>query len=232
MIEVNNNIKNGDQVIASKDFRMYNNVFANMGDVFEVKNISNNVVQLFNKGVVLTIDRNTFDEYFNVLVAHNDNNKYSSYKKNESEQNKIKDKYNKDYILNNINESECEVIYATAASLPNSVDSDSICSMLEDAEYEINTAFGKCVIVSCKLPNGFVITESATFSQEKFNEELGVDICMGKIEEKLCELEYYRIHNEIYNAEILDECLNCEYFENCDECPFDIVYSRKDLRAN
>lgn len=201
MVEVTGNIKKNDEVFAKKELKMFGNVFANENDVFKVSEILDNSINVTKDKTTLLLDKKTFNEYFEL---------------------RHEDKYDK--------ETEPKVVYATAASLPNDVSADAIHEMLEEADYEINTVFDRCVIVSCKLPNGFVITESTTFMPESFNEEIGVDICMDKIEEKLWELESYRLQNEIYEAEVLDECLNCECFDDgCDDCPFDIVYSRKNF---
>jgi len=59
-------------------------------------------------------------------------------------------------------------------------------------------AFNKCLIVSCKLPNGFVITESsACVDVDNFNLEIGRNICTDRIKNKLWELEGYKLQCEL-----------------------------------
>lgn len=81
--------------------------------------------------------------------------------------------------------------------------------IMEHSEINIQTMFDKCTVVTCKCPNGFVITESsACVSPDNYDEDTGVDICLNKIEDKLWELEGY----------MLQEILSHNCCENCDEC--------------
>lgn len=83
----------------------------------------------------------------------------------------------------------------------NTVTQEHISDMLNRSEVEVRTVFGKCTIVSVKLPNGFVITESsACVDPANYNEKLGASICMDRIESKLWELEGYRLQCELYNG--------------------------------
>ena len=86
-------------------------------------------------------------------------------------------------------------------------------SIMEHSDIEVSTVFDKCTIVSCRLPNGFVIIESsACVSPENYDEAMGFDICMKKIEDKVWELEGYRLQTEVYETNMLAECC-------CDDCP-------------
>ena len=89
---------------------------------------------------------------------------------------------------------------------------EHISSIMEESDFEINTVFNKCAIVSCQLPNGFVIVESIHCNNEdEFNEEEAVEICFDKIASKIWELESYRLHCEVYEAE--------SYCGDCENCP-------------
>lgn len=87
------------------------------------------------------------------------------------------------------------------------------------------TVFDKCTVVTCQLPNGFVIVESsACVSPENYDEEMGMTICMEKIEDKIWELEGYRLQEELYR-ESNEKCdgnrcdgVDCDHCY-CDECP-------------
>ena len=87
--------------------------------------------------------------------------------------------------------------------------------LIENAEYEVFKSFDKCTIVSCRLPNGFVITESSVcIDPESYNEDLDIDICLSRIENKVKELEAYRTCQSIYEYEMQGEpCYN-----DCDDC--------------
>lgn len=94
--------------------------------------------------------------------------------------------------------------------------------IMENSEFDVETMFHKCTVVSCHLPNGFVITESsACVSPENYNEELGIEICMKKIKDKIWELEAYRLQQWLWEEETWEEankgwCPCC--CGDCDEC--------------
>lgn len=93
-----------------------------------------------------------------------------------------------------------------------------IADIMENSEFEVFTSFDKCTIVSCRLPNGFVITESsACVSPENYDENLGEEICCNKIAEKIWELEAYRLQQHLWEEEFHCPCC-CD---DCDECQYD-----------
>ena len=107
------------------------------------------------------------------------------------------------------------------------VDPDWIEYLITNSKTMIDTTYDKCTIVSLQLPNGFVITESsACVSPENYDEEMGVEICMDKITNKLWELEGYRLQWELYENSDLEEyecdnpdcCGCCLTDKECDEC--------------
>lgn len=93
--------------------------------------------------------------------------------------------------------------------------------MIENSEMTVQTMYDRCTIVTCKLPNGFIIVESSTcVSPENYDEEMGINICLDKIFDKVWELEGYRLQCELFTNENDTEngnvdCYNCY----CDECP-------------
>lgn len=105
---------------------------------------------------------------------------------------------------------------------------EDIDNIIENSEIETITMFDKCTVVSCKLPNGFVITESsACVSPENYDEDMGVEICLERIKNKLWELEGYRLQCELYHenteecedeCEDEEECVHCYNEGNCDDC--------------
>ena len=97
---------------------------------------------------------------------------------------------------------------------PTEITEEYIAEIMDNCNFEIHTAFGKCTIVSCRLPNGFVITESsACVNPEDYDEGLGADICFNKIADKIWELEAYRLQQELYETGMVCNC------ECCDNCP-------------
>lgn len=120
-----------------------------------------------------------------------------------------------------MNSSECEEYFekVNTEKAP-SVTEEYIEELLVNSDIVVDTVFDKCTIVSCRLPNGFVIVESsACVSPENYDEEAGIDICLSKIMDKLWELEGYRLQCELYeNNEPDDDIYSCDY--NCDECEY------------
>ena len=57
----------------------------------------------------------------------------------------------------------------------------------------------KTTIVTATLPNGFVIVESSScVDASNYDHSIGEDICMGKIVDKVWELEGYRLQDHVY----------------------------------
>lgn len=118
------------------------------------------------------------------------------------------------------------------------ISKERIDRILDESDFDIKTIFDKCTVVTCRLPNGFVITESsACVSPENYDEEMGFEICFSKIEDKLWELEGYRLQEELYreknNANEVEcedcYCDECPCGDECDECnDYDCLYTDLD----
>ena len=92
--------------------------------------------------------------------------------------------------------------------------------IMANSDIEVQTVFDKCTIVSCRLPNGFVIVESsACVSPENYDKDIGVNICLNKIMEKVWELEGYRLQAALYRENNEDYCNG-----DCEECPYSEEY--------
>ena len=87
----------------------------------------------------------------------------------------------------------------------NVVTKEKIKSILDETIFETKKVYDKCTVVSAKLPNGFIITESsACIDPSNYDEELGKQICIKKIEDKIWELEGYKLQSQLY----LDKMVN------------------------
>lgn len=83
--------------------------------------------------------------------------------------------------------------------MTNSVTKRQIDELLEESEIKVETVYDKVTVVNCKLPNGFVITESSgAVSPANYDKEIGTKICMERIENKLWELEGYALAKQLY----------------------------------
>ena len=116
------------------------------------------------------------------------------------------------------------------ARTKNTVTQSVIDELMESCDIAVTTAFDKCTIVACKLPNGFVIVESSScVDPSNYDEDMGVDICMKNIEKKLWELEGYLLQNKLYidgitfdddnddDLECDGDCENCDLFDRDDD---------------
>ena len=84
------------------------------------------------------------------------------------------------------------------STIKNTITNEEIDQLIKKSEIEIRTVFDKVTVVSCKLPNGFVITESSgAVDNANYNERIGKDICLERIKNKLWELEGYALTKKI-----------------------------------
>jgi len=126
-----------------------------------------------------------------------------------------------------MNSAECEEHFkkiedmATKVEAP-TITEEYIAEIMENSEFEVHTVFDKCTVVSCRLPNGFVITESsACVSPENYDKDTGAEICFNKIADKIWELEGYRLQQWLWEEEndfCCEDCDGCTCEEECDEC--------------
>ena len=80
--------------------------------------------------------------------------------------------------------------------MKNSVTIEQIDNLIKNGEIIVNTIFEKCTLVAVKLSNGFILVESsACVDKDNYNEELGKNICIERIKNKLWELEGYKLQN-------------------------------------
>lgn len=92
--------------------------------------------------------------------------------------------------------------------------------IIDNSDIKAYTVFDKCTVVTCQLPNGFVIVESsACVSPENYDEEMGMSICMDKITNKVWELEGYRLQEELYRENVESKCDECAY--DCNRCNYE-----------
>jgi len=81
----------------------------------------------------------------------------------------------------------------------NTVTEKDLYDLLDRSEKVVfHSVFDKVCIVSVKLPNGFVITEtSGCVDPANYNEELGEKYATERILSKLWELEGYKLQSEL-----------------------------------
>lgn len=85
------------------------------------------------------------------------------------------------------------------SDIKKSITQEDIDQLLAEAEIGVATVHDKCTMVSAKLKNGFIITESsACVDPAKYDVETGFNICMDHIANKLWELEGYALQKKLY----------------------------------
>ena len=86
--------------------------------------------------------------------------------------------------------------------MSNTVTQEQVNKILEDSEYEVfHGVFGKQCIVVALLPNGFTLVgESACVDPNNYVDSIGESIAKKRIEEKVWELEGYKLQNELCNG--------------------------------
>lgn len=80
--------------------------------------------------------------------------------------------------------------------MSNVVEQSRVQELIDNAKFEQTVLHGQVYVLSCKLPTGYVITESTTcIDIANFDEEVGKEICINKIVDKIWELEGYLVKN-------------------------------------
>lgn len=80
----------------------------------------------------------------------------------------------------------------------NTVTQQQIEEIFNKSEKKIETYWGKCTVMTIQLPNGFTLVEhSACVDPKNYNEKIGIELCEGKIKNKLWELEGYKLQCEL-----------------------------------
>lgn len=80
----------------------------------------------------------------------------------------------------------------------NTVKKEDIDTILSQTLIDIEKYGDKTTILKATLPNGFVIVESSSCVDHKnFDMSIGKQICMKKLEDKIWELEGYKLQSEL-----------------------------------
>lgn len=80
----------------------------------------------------------------------------------------------------------------------NTVTKEHIDNIINNSKVEVSTILGKCTVVACQLPSGFIIVESsACVDPANYDETLGAEICTKRIVNKVWELEGYKLQCEL-----------------------------------
>lgn len=82
------------------------------------------------------------------------------------------------------------------------VEEKDIDELINNADIDVKTVLDKCTVVTVRLKNGFILTESsACVDSKNYDEEIGKKICLDKIRDKLWLLEGYKLQDKLYKEE-------------------------------
>lgn len=80
----------------------------------------------------------------------------------------------------------------------NTVTAEQIQGIMDNSTIRVETIFGKCTVVACQIPNGFILIESsACVDPENYDVQLGYNICIERIKNKVWELEGYKLQSKL-----------------------------------
>jgi hypothetical protein len=110
-----------------------------------------------------------------------------------------------DYVFANSSTSDkCEMFVQTYllggihAMKNNTITQEQITQIMNNSKIEVVTMGSKTTVVSVTLPNGFVIVDSSScVDPENYDEQMGKEIVLKRIENKVWELEGYKLQCEL-----------------------------------
>ena len=83
--------------------------------------------------------------------------------------------------------------------MKNKLVQEDIEKLIQGCKVNVATVFEKVTVVSVQLESGFVITESSgAVSPKNYDKDLGYEICIRRIIDRLWELEGYVLQKSIY----------------------------------
>jgi hypothetical protein len=95
---------------------------------------------------------------------------------------------------------------------------EHILDIMDEAEYAAFKVFDKCTIVACKLPNGYVMVEaSSCVDPSDYDSDIGIEMCMERLEDKVKAMEAYRRCEESYQHNECSEPCHCECCSDVEE---------------
>ncbi len=83
--------------------------------------------------------------------------------------------------------------------MENKVTEKQVDDKIVDLEWETQSFFGRSVtVVAALLANGFIIIETSTCaSEDNYDLEIGKEICMERVRQKIWELEGYLLKEKM-----------------------------------
>ncbi len=97
----------------------------------------------------------------------------------------------------------------------NTVTPEQVEGIISNSNISVSTILGKCTVVTAELPNGFIIVEdSACVDPANYNEEIGKEICLQRIRNKVWELEGYKLQSRAAGLSINVSVTDTDVFKD------------------
>ena len=103
-----------------------------------------------------------------------------------------------DKILNDLFEKYEDSTEEEPCTTSNKITDRDIHNILAKTLIKTKKYGDKTAVLMATLPNGFeIVTSSSCVDPKNFDMKIGEEICMKKLEDKICELEGYRLQCEL-----------------------------------
>jgi len=111
------------------------------------------------------------------------------------------------------------------------VTKEQIDLLMNSADVKVETTFDKCTVVTMRLRNGFILTESsACVDPANYDVEQGKKLCYEHIENRLWELEGYAMQKSLYEREAGGACC-CKDDCQCEAATGDFGWALDQMHA-
>lgn len=189
-INVDIEFSKGDKVVAKKKIKTFGYDCACVGDIFIIEDVFYNYIRMASYD----------DESVSLTI-----DKHTFYE-----------------CFEMVEEPACieDGDVRSETNMPKSISRSEIVDLVMKSEFDIAKAFDSTTIVAAKLPNGFVIVESSSSADpEKYNKDIGIEICIDKIVDRVWAMETYRLKSNMNNSQMFDTWFDCDENE-CDKCAY------------
>lgn len=92
--------------------------------------------------------------------------------------------------------------------MKNTITQAQIDALISLATITVTTVYDKVTVVAVRLPSGFVLVDSTgAVDPANYREEIGREICLSRIKNKIWELEGYRLSCELAAPQVAAEAV-------------------------
>ncbi len=112
--------------------------------------------------------------------------------------------------------------------MKNKITKEDIDLILANTFIKVEKYGDKTTVLMATLPNGFVIVESSScVDPTNFDMKIGEQICMQKLEDKIWELEGYKLQSKLYEGQFKNIGCTVKIEQNPNEIKF--IFSNEEV---